>query len=1558
MLLLAVSSIYLPPVQRAIKYQIGLQVQKQFNAQLSMESFGLSFPFNLKLNKVVLRQNRDTIVDAESIKITLKLSDLWQKKINLSQIRIHLAEVSIDRLMLLIDAPESSRTPNQSTKSDWVFGLEHISIFNSHAALIDSTIGISLDIQIKLGHIKDFTYRNDTLFSAYSEIENANVNLTFFEAQPDLNPDTSAVDFKMKLSEVLLKNSTFSFDDPIGGLHFVTGAQELWAINLSLDVINSMVYIEKTAADSSYFALSLKELWPVDTVSSLPNSWKVVIPEFSLNRSWANIELFADANMHTDAYDNRFGFFDLNAKGQNFYYDAHKIDGLLSESSLNYQNKLAIKQLSGHMLWTDSLLRFDSLKLLTALNHIELDAQIPLIDHNLGADSIWLKCSVFSKQAKEFNVFLPQQWQTDSKIQKWLSYQTSLNANFSGHRDGLRIEMLNIQMPSLFYSKLNGTIQNPLDWDQLKYQLSGQILVNNPAELAHLTDIQKRSNLFEEGVLEWNSKGNLKQISIDGNYHSNVGELTFESDVKEQKGQWLITANASSPKSLVQFDGQNFEGNNWAVNVQNEYTSGGTTNWSAKFKWDKLDLDSVIFKKMTGQLSYDGQHYQLNLDDVQDNYFSFRTSGLINNDSLYNATNIDIRHFVINRLDADSEQIELSFELSTQSAYNFKSEYLDNQTQIKELQIRNGSDTQNISRIDIKAQSNSRQVVLDFNDGNNQIQFKSDTNWLAIIDFIDQFPKRLKGIGMFDTKNWLPHQLSININQPDYITQFFDNNIPKFDSLSIRSSYEPSSEQIGFKLNNPLLKIGDEQINDIDIQFEKNEHQALNGYIKGQYGDSTQNKIDLSINTSLNDSILDFGIDILLNKDMQLLYLKSDTYKDAEGSYHFHLDPEKLVLLTKIFTVDSNNLLSVLEDDIKAQNMRLKSGIQEIEIDTLSGSFVTMEFKHFNIDALSNLLPKDSVRFGELNGLFHIGLEQTFGRFDLGELVWNSKEIGHLKAQKINYHNGLLTFDIELLKNEPLLRLNGQFDSEKLSVDAHAKWNDFDLIMLDGFTKTIADITGGTSEGDLHINGPIYNPKVDGYLQFLNTNLQVEANGGMYRICPNRINISNSSLKLNHFYILDASNDSLWIDGQIDWNHEPIFKSVQVKSKQFKTFDRDNAKKQIIFGHAIMGIDLNIDGPWSRLKVKNQLKLKTPSNLTYVFPEDLSVENNDHIVKFTPIDTSGVKKDTVVSKENSWIDQFEYMSHQIVVDPGNRFKLYFDAGGKDFLDVIVDGTLKYQYDGVQTNTSGRLDIRSGLLNYSLPMVEMEKMNIESGSYITLTNDLVNPILNLKASSKIWASTGTLIPDHNKNLEFTVQIYLTGKLDNLLMQFDISNKTTDPVVSAKLSQMTAKERSINAINLLIRGEFAVQQNTSGIDFSSYVNQMMANGLNALISDRIKFVDMNFDIKTFNNRTAQGMETQSNLFFNVSKSFYHDKLSINYHNEVSVNTTTESSQSSEHRINNFEAVYNISENGNFKAVLFRKELYEGLTEEHTISTGGGIRIRRNYNTFSDMWRFRND
>ena len=126
------------------------------------------------------------------------------------------------------------------------------------------------------------------------------------------------------------------------------------------------------------------------------------------------------------------------------------------------------------------------------------------------------------------------------------------------------------------------------------------------------------------------------------------------------------------------------------------------------------------------------------------------------------------------------------------------------------------------------------------------------------------------------------------------------------------------------------------------------------------------------------------------------------------------------------------------------------------------------------------------------------------------------------------------------------------------------------------------------------------------------------------------------------------------------------------------------------------------------------------------------------------------------------------------------------------------------------------------------MITAKNYKIESGSYITLTNDIYNPYVNIVASSIIRASTEGLMSENIKVLPFKVLLHMHGELNNVKLRFDISPEVNDAIVSARLAQLNERERNINAMNLLARGAFVISIQSTECKFRS--NRPPQTGLN--------------------------------------------------------------------------------------------------------------------------------
>ncbi|RUA24087.1 MAG: hypothetical protein DSY76_08410, partial [Bacteroidetes bacterium] len=548
--------------------------------------------------------------------------------------------------------------------------------------------------------------------------------------------------------------------------------------------------------------------------------------------------------------------------------------------------------------------------------------------------------------------------------------------------------------------------------------------------------------------------------------------------------------------------------------------------------------------------------------------------------------------------------------------------------------------------------------------------------------------------------------------------------------------------------------------------------------------------------------------------------------------------------------------------------------------------------------------------------------------------------------KQLNLHLG-----INGKENLASVRANISFEQDHkmdMDIDIHKLNLDFLNVY---FTDYLYNVTGNIYS-NIKITGTTDKPIINGFFQFKNTQFGLNDLQEVFRLSNDNVVFDNNSINPHNLTITDKDNHKAFFTGSIDLiDNKVLFNHFHIKSDAMELMNSSQVYAQF---------DVKMNGFIDDLNTKSYIKVDFPTVLNYTFPEDLSVHKNEDIVNFTKIDTINLVKNvidtTLMQKESHLLNIFKYLDADLVIDEGCRFNLYFDNTMENYLNVTLEGDVKYLYSDEVPKTSGLLNIVKGRMSYSMPMVAMKELEITDNSFIKITNEIENPYVSINAVSKIWAQTGDLIEGYNKNLEVTVFVYMRGTLDNLIVQFDVDQHTNDALVSSKISQMSEKERTMNAVNLLIRGQFASKQNNMTIDVNSYVNTLIAKALNKLISDRISFVDMSFDIKSFNNINSSGaVEEQSNVFFSVKKSFYHDRIRVNYLSNLSSTTVQNAQQytsTESFTERNFSIEYDISKNGNFQAVLFRKDTYEDVMEGEITSTGGGLKIRKSYNSFRDI------
>jgi hypothetical protein len=405
------------------------------------------------------------------------------------------------------------------------------------------------------------------------------------------------------------------------------------------------------------------------------------------------------------------------------------------------------------------------------------------------------------------------------------------------------------------------------------------------------------------------------------------------------------------------------------------------------------------------------------------------------------------------------------------------------------------------------------------------------------------------------------------------------------------------------------------------------------------------------------------------------------------------------------------------------------------------------------------------------------------------------------------------------------------------------------------------------------------------------------------------------------------------------------------------TKEKDN---DLYYGLLKAQTNIQLTGQRSALKVDAKTKIDKSTNMSYIFPDVLTMNDNTGIVTFgeyspDSTDISAYEEEQNMLKSLS----LESVKAGIEVEPGTRFKIYFDETKSDFLDAVLNGNISYNLNGNNSEISGTMALVEGKLRYSLPMVSVKDYTIEPGSSITISNDVYNPYLNIVASTTIRASTEKLIEDYVKVMNFTVLLKMSGELNNMKLEFDISPETEDVLVSSRLSSLSVTERNINALNLLVRGSFTITLKSDEVGSTSTsdaaLDKFYTEQLNHLISDNVNFVDINFDVQSFSDYGQYGEAVMyRNYFYNVGKSFFNNKARINYKGSFDFSNQTENqSLNSQFVQDELNLEIGLTDDGTWKALFFNRNTYEGILEGKIMETGGGIKLHKEFYSIGDIF-----
>jgi hypothetical protein len=796
--------------------------------------------------------------------------------------------------------------------------------------------------------------------------------------------------------------------------------------------------------------------------------------------------------------------------------------------------------------------------------------------------------------------------------------------------------------------------------------------------------------------------------------------------------------------------------------------------------------------------------------------------------------------------------------------------------------------------------------------------------------------------------------------------RLFFPDLPAFEEFTISGSYNKTDDEIDFNLSMPGITYNSVIADSLNISINGNSEKLKFLFESNlEVGELMTGKFNILGNFDNSELMTTLRyFDSYSNKYIDLT-AKVDT---ADNSFIVNIIPDSLIFSYDRWEINPNNSFTINSSSFSVKNFELKNIDQKISISSFpetDAQNLKLELNPFNLGSLEKLFALDTLVAGKAHANFNFSnLYKNLsieGDLSINDFVVQGFDAGKLSISDIEFNSDTASFVAAVTGDYEDINMSAKYYFKNDIIDAEIDIDRLDLSDLNYLLSDyIVDAKGGL-KGIITVNGSTQSPILNGDINFKNAGVGIVYLNNYFTLGTESISIENNVLKFDDFSISNRANQSARIYGHISIDPEMgTYTNLHIKTDDMEIMSSNQKEKDILFGFLKAQANIDIVGPQDNIKVDANLMIDGSTDVTYVFPESLSVNDNNGIVKFGKYEHDSILERRFLKNKNTiGTYSFENIKAQIEINDGAQFKIFFDSEGKDFLDASLNGTMNYILVEDNSEISGMFDIDKGKLHYGIPMVTVDEYNIEPGSYIALSNDVYNPHVNIVASSSVRASTDGLIADYNRVMDFKILLYMSGELNNVKLRFDISTEVNDAIVSSKLSQLTAKERNVNALNLLARGSFiiSVQGSEAGGTSmaSAQVDKFYASQLNHLISDNISFVDLHFDVQSFTDYGTSGEQIyRRNYYYNIGKSFFKNRARISYKGSLGFTSDIKAEQINSNFVqNNLEVELKIAKDGHFRGVFFRKNKYEGLLDGEVVETGGGLRFKKSYYSFKDIF-----
>ncbi len=1602
-------------------------LQKKFKTELTIGGFELDGLHKVGIYHVLLRdRKRDTLVSFDTISINVNLAELALKKIGISSVNISNLTANISRepqdslfnYQFILDAfgsGQKEETP--SSGSPWGFDLKKATLSNISFLWDDKHTGdyykadfAKLQLDLKKTDLEKMQFEATAVWldslDTRIRLGAASEPATKKEGQP--GESSPLLLFSDKLT---LTNTRFNLDNPSDSLSVQTIAANLTLTAIKYDLARSIAtgYLLTLENHQTAVAYQTKKetlsITNEDDATNNSSPFTLKLDSISLVNNNISANDVSYKITYKDQFDPRHIKVDsLQLQASGIIYDSTGYKANIRNLSF-LEKTFQVKKFQSNARYSDTALSLENLVLVTPHNNVQGSARMQYKSvGEMMSSPRDTKLLVDIKPSKlrmdDWAYFVPE-LKKNENVKSLLGKEIDFSLQARGNLDQLNLTSFRIKTAG---NLLQGSamVSHPTTPEKINASIKlGELTTSRndlkallpPGLIADSLWHYIPERLTVKGTLD----GSMQSIRPNLNLQTSFGNLAIKGFLNQPTDK----VNANYDLSLHTTGlalGQIMEDSSFG-NVAGDIAVKGRG-----FNPETLKADITATLQEAGIKGY--VYQDINLKGAMDH-------GNVNATIESHDPNIDLDtdlsfHYVKKLQDikvtSDIRQLDLhalGFMDSSFSAKGkididfpvFDSAQIEGNGLLKDIYLTFGNKTYYLDTFDVNAFQKLDTQYIKLNSTLLDAELKGQFSLQAI-------PKTIQTI----FNNWLvtegetkpfSQQLYTELNASVHIPDSLAALIPglkKVSPFAIQGGVDTRTNLLVLLTDIKELEYKDYHFDSIRISLL--EYASMDRFTKAQFQvefhEMTSPSILLNL-SQLRGQIYKGVVStrlMLFDEKNKPRYILPLTYvNDPEKPY---ISLQDTILLNKTnWQVNADNRIYLNPKKLQGSHLILRQGSESISINAndsdVSGLPLTAEMHDFHLESLTGMLFDGTFLTGIVNGKFSLGNFTPISfvsDLHIDTLTFMGSRHGNLHAAVKTGVQGEYDIDVSLLGEGNDFTGKGTLNTTSGEMDFRVIMNPLNLEPMAPFVSTYVDSLSGGLRGDLSIKGSFKAPQINGKLRLDSSYLIVKQSGTPLQIPSAGLRFEGENIFFEGMTLLDSAGRPANITGRAKAeNLTDIQYQLKLQTDKFLVSGRKRYEEQLVSGPLYAGMELNIKGDLTEAKINGSVSVLDSSLITYVYQQSDKGSRGEGIIEF--FDPSKMQDQDTLALQAKANPKSKFqldINTTINITPKSTIIIVLDELTGDQFTVQGNANLNFSMaPGGEMELVGNYQVESGKYNMTLAGLIKKDFEINKGSNITWSGDLLEATTNLTAVYKVKTDAEELIQDmqsasgaSKQKFDFEVDMMIKGELMKpaISFQIDMPEKEQgafDGIVYTRLKQVNSIPSELNkqVMGLLALNSFIADNpfNSlvgSGGNFEteafSTAGRLLTQELNDFIGSVVKDVDIDVGLDIRDDYTTGSAQRKSDLKVGIAKSFANSRLNVYVGNTFALENQNQDQDLLSGLAGDVTLEYMLTSDGKYRIKGYR-ETQDDLTFNGTvIETGVSFVVVVEFNKFKNAFRIK--